>query len=159
MWIIFSSESLMSLSERLAGPFNVEMTIEPISIKISDAIMNFQESGFQVNIINFFHVSRETFWVQLTTMIPTTKLEIFNQLQNLFLLHFFFWIWAIKSIEKFLKHFQIPIVPVTFLPLLLIYVLPALFSKCKEGILMKSSSNIPIVLRVVCFVLITLITL
>ena len=42
-------ESLMSLSERLAGPFNVEMTIEPISIKISDAIMNFQESGFQVN--------------------------------------------------------------------------------------------------------------
>ena len=39
----------MSLSERLAGPFNVEMTIEPISIKISDAIMNFQESGFQVN--------------------------------------------------------------------------------------------------------------
>merc|ERR1719422_731054 len=41
-------ESLMSLSERLAGPFNVETTIEPISIKISDAIMNFQESGFQV---------------------------------------------------------------------------------------------------------------
>ena len=39
----------MSLSERLAGPFNVEMTIEPISIKISDAIMNFQESAFQVN--------------------------------------------------------------------------------------------------------------
>merc|ERR1719412_1034529 len=41
-------DSLLSLSERLAGPFNVEMTIEPISIKISDAIMNFQESGFQV---------------------------------------------------------------------------------------------------------------
>ena len=38
----------MSLSERLVGPFNIEMTIEPISIKISDAIMNFQESGFQV---------------------------------------------------------------------------------------------------------------
>ena len=44
----------MSLSERLAGPFNVEMTIEPISIKISDAIMNFQESGFQVR---FIHIS------------------------------------------------------------------------------------------------------
>jgi len=41
-------DSLMSLSERLVGPFNIEMTIEPISIKISDAIMNFQESGFQV---------------------------------------------------------------------------------------------------------------
>ena len=44
----------MSLSERLAGPFNVEMTIEPISIKISDAIMNFQESGFQVNWLHPF---------------------------------------------------------------------------------------------------------
>ena len=45
---LYFLESLMSLSERLAGPFDVEMTIEPISIKISDAIMNFQESGFQV---------------------------------------------------------------------------------------------------------------
>ena len=45
----------MSLSERLAGPFNVEMTIEPISIKISDAIMNFQESAFQVNNVHFFY--------------------------------------------------------------------------------------------------------
>ena len=44
----FCLDSLLSLSERLVGPFNVEMTIEPISIKISDAIMNFQESGFQV---------------------------------------------------------------------------------------------------------------
>ena len=48
----YLSESLMSLSERLAGPFNVEMTIEPISIKISDAIMNFQESGFQVDCLH-----------------------------------------------------------------------------------------------------------
>lgn len=47
MWAKFI-ESLASLSERLVGPFNVEMTVEPISIKISDAIMNFQESGFQV---------------------------------------------------------------------------------------------------------------
>jgi hypothetical protein len=40
--------SLLGLTDRLIGPFNVELTIEPISIKISDAIMNFQESGFQV---------------------------------------------------------------------------------------------------------------
>ena len=45
---VYLSDSLTSLSERLVGPFNVEMTVEPISIKISDAIMNFQESGFQV---------------------------------------------------------------------------------------------------------------
>jgi hypothetical protein len=41
--------SLLGLTDRLIGPFNVELTIEPISIKISDAIMNFQESGFQVD--------------------------------------------------------------------------------------------------------------
>ena len=52
-------EALMSLSERLAGPFNVEMTIEPISIKISDAIMNFQESGFQVR---FIHICSQSRW-------------------------------------------------------------------------------------------------
>ena len=57
------TESLLGLTERLIGPFNVELTIEPISIKISDAIMNFQESGFQVqktqlyfdhNILHFY---------------------------------------------------------------------------------------------------------
>jgi hypothetical protein len=46
--LVCLADSLTSLSERLVGPFNVEMTVEPISIKISDAIMNFQESGFQV---------------------------------------------------------------------------------------------------------------
>ena len=50
--LIFS-ESLLSLIERLSGPFNVEMTIDPLSIKISDAIMNFQEAGFQVIIVCF----------------------------------------------------------------------------------------------------------
>ena len=49
---VYLSDSLTSLSERLVGPFNVEMTVEPISIKISDAIMNFQESGFQVADFN-----------------------------------------------------------------------------------------------------------
>lgn len=46
---LFFLESLLRLTDRLIGPFNVEMTIQPISIKISDAIMNFQESGFQVS--------------------------------------------------------------------------------------------------------------
>ena len=52
--IFVISESLLSLIERLSGPFNVEMTIDPLSIKISDAIMNFQEAGFQVSYN--FHV-------------------------------------------------------------------------------------------------------
>lgn len=30
------------VSERLLGPFNIVMVVEPINIKISEAIMNFQ---------------------------------------------------------------------------------------------------------------------
>lgn len=33
------------LAERLLGSFNIVMVVEPINIKISEAIMNFQESG------------------------------------------------------------------------------------------------------------------
>jgi hypothetical protein len=36
------------VGERLIGPFNIEAVVEPIDIKISDAIMNFQESGYEV---------------------------------------------------------------------------------------------------------------
>ena len=32
----------------MIGPFNIEAVVEPIDIKISDAIMNFQESGYEV---------------------------------------------------------------------------------------------------------------
>uniref|UniRef100_A0A182RZF0 Glypican-6 n=1 Tax=Anopheles funestus TaxID=62324 RepID=A0A182RZF0_ANOFN len=33
------------ISERLLGPFNIFMVVQPIDIKISEAIMNFQENG------------------------------------------------------------------------------------------------------------------
>merc|ERR1712218_303400 len=36
------------MADRLTGPFNVEMIIHPLDISISDAIMNFQESGLKV---------------------------------------------------------------------------------------------------------------
>ena len=42
------SDNLISVGERLIGPFNIEAVVEPIDIKISDAIMNFQESGYEV---------------------------------------------------------------------------------------------------------------
>ena len=45
---IFISDNLISVGERLIGPFNIEAVVEPIDIKISDAIMNFQESGYEV---------------------------------------------------------------------------------------------------------------
>lgn len=41
-------DSLTAVGERLIGPFNIEAVVEPIDIKISDAIMNFQESGYEV---------------------------------------------------------------------------------------------------------------
>lgn len=37
------------IADRLLGSFNIEMVIEPIDIKISEAIMNFQENGADVS--------------------------------------------------------------------------------------------------------------
>ena len=49
------------MADRLEGPFNIENVVEPIEVKISDAIMNFQENaesvtlkvGIQDDFINF----------------------------------------------------------------------------------------------------------
>lgn len=37
------------ISERLLGSFNIEMVVRPIDLKISEAIMNFQENGADVS--------------------------------------------------------------------------------------------------------------
>ena len=42
------ADSLIAVGERLIGPFNIEDAMNPIAFKISDAIMNFQESGIEV---------------------------------------------------------------------------------------------------------------
>ena len=39
---------MISLADRLTGTFNIESIITPLDIKISDAIMNFQDSGFKI---------------------------------------------------------------------------------------------------------------
>jgi hypothetical protein len=43
-WTEFTN-ALEQILDRLLGPYNVEAVVEPIHIKISEAIMNFQESG------------------------------------------------------------------------------------------------------------------
>jgi len=43
--VLISVDELLKVAERLQGPFNVENVISPINVKISDAIMNFQESA------------------------------------------------------------------------------------------------------------------
>jgi len=42
-------DALMKVSDRLLGPFNIELVVDPIDIKISDAIMNFQENGYEIS--------------------------------------------------------------------------------------------------------------
>ena len=36
------------MADRLTGPFDIEDVVDPIGVKISDAIMNFQNSGYDV---------------------------------------------------------------------------------------------------------------
>lgn len=42
-------EALLKVAGRLEGPFNIEMVVDPIDVKISDAIMNFQENSETVS--------------------------------------------------------------------------------------------------------------
>ncbi|XP_030620849.1 glypican-4 [Chanos chanos] len=42
-------DAMLSLAERLEGPFNFESVIDPIDVKISEAIMNMQENSMQVS--------------------------------------------------------------------------------------------------------------
>lgn len=42
-------DAMEKVTDRLLGPFNIEMVVEPIDIKISEAIMNFQENGAEVS--------------------------------------------------------------------------------------------------------------
>lgn len=39
---------MLILVERLVGPFNFESVIDPIDVKISEAIMNMQENSMQI---------------------------------------------------------------------------------------------------------------
>lgn len=43
-WNSYITE-LMKVADRLEGPFNIESVVDPIDVKISDGIMNFQENG------------------------------------------------------------------------------------------------------------------
>lgn len=43
--LICAAEALNKLAERLEGSFNIEAVVEPMDIKISEAIMNFQENS------------------------------------------------------------------------------------------------------------------
>lgn len=42
-------DAMLSLADRLEGPFNFESVMDPIDVKISEAIMNMQENSIQVS--------------------------------------------------------------------------------------------------------------
>ncbi|KAM9835618.1 glypican-4 [Syngnathus typhle] len=42
-------DAMLGLAERLEGPFNFESVMDPIDVKLSDAIMNMQENSMQVS--------------------------------------------------------------------------------------------------------------
>lgn len=44
-----NSEAVDKVADRLLGPFNIEVLVRPINLKISEAIMNFQESSHDVS--------------------------------------------------------------------------------------------------------------
>lgn len=47
-WNIYI-DSLDKVAEKLLGPFNIEVVVEPLNVKISEAIMNFQDNGNEVS--------------------------------------------------------------------------------------------------------------
>ncbi|XP_065360002.1 glypican-6 isoform X2 [Calliphora vicina] len=52
--------AMEKLAERLLGSFNIVMVVEPINIKISEAIMNFQDSGHDITTRVFQGCGRPT---------------------------------------------------------------------------------------------------
>ncbi|TNN67255.1 Glypican-6 [Liparis tanakae] len=42
-------DAMLLVADRLEGPFNIESVLEPIDVKISDAIMNMQDNSMQVS--------------------------------------------------------------------------------------------------------------
>ena len=42
------SENIQSVTERLVGPFDIEDVVDPIGVSISEGIMNFQNSGYEI---------------------------------------------------------------------------------------------------------------
>lgn len=50
-WDLFVTH-MEKVSDRLLGPFNIVMVVEPINIKVSEAIMNFQVRILIILIIN-----------------------------------------------------------------------------------------------------------
>ncbi|XP_057661218.1 glypican-6 [Diorhabda carinulata] len=77
-------DAIDKVGDRLLGPYNIEIVVEPLNIKISEAIMNFQESGTEVSkkIYNlcgkptFSRPKRDSDYDSTQDTNPTTEIKI-----------------------------------------------------------------------------------
>lgn len=51
------TDAMLLVADRLVGPFNIEAVMEPVDIKISDAIMTMQDNSMQVSAKVLYSVS------------------------------------------------------------------------------------------------------
>lgn len=56
---------MLLVAQRLEGPFNIESVMEPIDVKISEAIMNMQDNSAEVS----YRVSTERYTQHLRSLI------------------------------------------------------------------------------------------
>lgn len=49
VYYFVSPDALNLVAQRLEGPFNIETVVDPMNVKISEAIMNFQEDSATVS--------------------------------------------------------------------------------------------------------------
>ncbi|XP_050514744.1 glypican-6 isoform X1 [Diabrotica virgifera virgifera] len=77
-------DAIDKVGDRLLGPYNIEIVVEPLNIKISEAIMNFQESGTEVSKRiyslcgkpNFSRPKRQADYPDASQEGPTTEIKI-----------------------------------------------------------------------------------
>lgn len=72
------------VSDRLLGPFNIVMVVEPINIKISEAIMNFQETGQDISNRVFQGCGKPTLGRRRrsTNLVPLVEPELLRNRRN-----------------------------------------------------------------------------
>lgn len=49
MSLFFLSDALYQVSEKLEGPFNIELAADSVSVKVSEAIMHMQENSVSIS--------------------------------------------------------------------------------------------------------------
>lgn len=68
---IVLTDAMLLVAQRLEGPFNIESVMEPIDVKISEAIMNMQDNSAEVS----YRVCHSGSHTDRYTQHPTALIE------------------------------------------------------------------------------------